>query len=135
LSIDGALPADIRNGARSVRTLSTPANMALVQVTGKPKADPSGKPWSWKDQFNDLALVDSAGAKIGPPIGAWVQYSESGTKVSARFNAEGGAKVDDIKPAGELKEVWFVFAVPNKTKIAKVVAGQTTVSEQPLEVP
>jgi len=134
LAIDGALPADMRNGAKTVKTLATPLNMTLVQVTGKPKADP-GKPWSWKEQFNDLALVDASGAKIGPPVGAWAQYTDGGTKVSAQFNVEGGVKVDDIKPAGELKEVWFVFAVPKGTKIAKVAAGGTTLSEQALEVP
>jgi hypothetical protein len=136
LSIDGATTADMRGTTdKHFINLAAPLNMSLVQVTGKPKADPAVKAWSWKDQFNDLALQDASGAKIGPPIGAWVQYSDGGTKVTARFNSEGGVKVDDIKPAGEVKQVWFVFAVPKGTKIAKLVAGQTSVSDQPVEVP
>jgi hypothetical protein len=136
LSIDGATSTDLHGTTeKHFINLAAPLNMTLVQVTGKPKADPALKPWSWKDQFNDLALVDAAGAKIGPPIGAWVQYSDGGTKLSARFNAEGGVKVDDIKPAGEVKQVWFVFAVPKGTKIAKVVAGPTSVCDQPVDVP
>ena len=136
LSIDGATAAEMRGSTtRQFIKLATPLNMTLVQVTDKPKADPSLKAWTWKDAFNDLALVDANGPRYGPPIGAWVQYSDGSNRVSARFNDEGGVKVDDIKVVGEVKQVWFVFAVPHGAKIAKFAAGQTSVSEQPVDVP
>lgn len=136
LSIDGATAADMHGSStRQFITLAAPPSMMLVQMTGKPKADAAGKAWTWKDAFKDLALVNDKGARIGPPIGAWVKYSDGGTKVSARFSADGSVKVNDIKPAGEVAQVWFVFAVPHGAKITKVVAGKTTVCEQGVEVP
>ncbi len=137
LTIDGATSTELRGTSeKHFINLAAPLNMTLVQVSGKLKTGAAVKPWSWKDQFNDLALVDASGARIGPPIGAWVQYSDGGTnKVSARFNTDGGATVDSIKPVGEVKQVWFVFAVPKGTKIAKVVNGQTNLIEQPVDVP
>jgi hypothetical protein len=134
LSVDGATSAQLRGGSeKQFMVLAAPANTALVQVSCTPKDNPTS--WAWKDQVSQLALIDGSGGRIGPALGAWVKYSDvNGTKVSCRFKFDGTAKVSDLKPAGEVQEVWFVFAVPRGARIDKVVAGQAVLSEQPLDV-
>jgi hypothetical protein len=110
----------IKQGEYTVAEFYAPPGMVLVQVMGKPAADPPFEPWSWADKLDDFELVDAAGTKH-KPNGAWAKVVGSGGSQRMVAAYDSSAPVREVgREEGRPTDVWIGFVIPQNSKLAEL---------------